>query len=524
MKTLRTLKLSRRLTVLVAIFALGFVVFSAFSLKTLAQFKVNGPVYAQIVQGKDLAGDAEPPPVYILESYLVALQLARPASDADQAKLIDHFKSLKNDYDTRHDYWSKANLDAGLNDALVIQAHAPAVEFYNIALNDYIPAIQQKNPAAANAALASMTQAYEKQRAAIDHLVELITKENDATEVTAKENIQLANTLLVSVFVLSLGLGITASFFITRSIIIPLDDAVQTAQMVAAGDFSGRSDSHFDDEPGLLQQALNRMKESLSSTVGRVRQSTEIITTASAEIATGNLDLSSRTEEQASSLEETASAMEQLTSTVKQNADNAQQANQLVMSASAVAVRGGHVVQRVVGTMGEIKESSSKIVDIIGVIDGIAFQTNILALNAAVEAARAGEQGRGFAVVASEVRNLAQRSAAAAKEIKTLIDASVGRVDAGSKLVDEAGVTMEQIVTSVKQVADIMSEITAASQEQSTGIEEVNRAINQMDETTQKNAALVEQAAAAASSMSEQADSLMQEMSVFKLADATTLN
>jgi methyl-accepting chemotaxis protein len=259
------------------------------------------------------------------------------------------------------------------------------------------------------------------------------------------------------------------------------------------------------------------MNDSLILTVGQVRRGTETMGVASAEIAAGNADLSSRTESQASSLEQTASSMEELTSTVKQNAENARQANQLVVSASDFAVKGGRVVGQVVDTMSSIKDSSKKIVDIIGVIDGIAFQTNILALNAAVEAARAGEQGRGFAVVAAEVRNLAQRSAGAAKEIKALIGDSVEKVDGGSKLVDEAGKTMTEIVSSVKRVADIMGEITAASQEQSSGIEEVNRAIGQMDEMTQQNAALVEQAAAAAESLQNQAVQLAQAVSVFQL-------
>jgi methyl-accepting chemotaxis protein len=251
--------------------------------------------------------------------------------------------------------------------------------------------------------------------------------------------------------------------------------------------------------------------------VGQVRTGSETIDVATREIAAGNADLSARTETQASSLQQTASSMEELTQTVKQNAENARQANQLVVSASDFALKGGAVVSQVVDTMGAIKESSRKIVDIIGVIDGIAFQTNILALNAAVEAARAGEQGRGFAVVAAEVRNLAQRSAGAAREIKDLINNSVEKVDTGSKLVDEAGATMDQIVNSVKHVAGIMSEITAASQEQSTGIEEINRAVSHMDEMTQQNAALVEQAAAAAYSMQDQAQRLSQAVSVFNL-------
>ncbi len=323
--------------------------------------------------------------------------------------------------------------------------------------------------------------------------------------------------LLFALGALALAIGGVFAWVITRSITGPLNLAVEVASKVATGDLTARIDDKSRDEIGQLLDALRQMNESLSHIVGNVRSGTESIGVASGEIAQGNADLSARTESQASSLEETASSMEELTSTVKQNAENARQANQLVVSASDVAKRGGQVVGQVVETMGSIKESSRKIVDIIGVIDGIAFQTNILALNAAVEAARAGEQGRGFAVVAAEVRNLAQRSAGAAKEIKSLISDSVEKVDAGSKLVDQAGKTMDEIVTSVKHVADIMNEITAASQEQSSGIEEVNRAIAQMDEMTQQNASLVEQAAATAESMQQQAGTLSQAVAVFKV-------
>ena len=292
--------------------------------------------------------------------------------------------------------------------------------------------------------------------------------------------------------------------------------AVEIARAISDGDFS-RSTALEQGDTSSLLFAINAMRENLTGTVGDIRHATETITVATREIATGNADLSSRTEEQASSLEETASSMEELTSTVRQNAENARQANQLVVSTADVAVKGGQVVGQVVDTMASIKESSKKIADIIGVIDGIAFQTNILALNAAVEAARAGEQGRGFAVVASEVRNLAQRSAGAAKEIKALIEDSVGKVDAGGRLVDEAGKTMDEIVGSVKRVTDIMGEIAAASQEQSAGIEQVNQAVGQMDEMTQQNAALVEQAAAAAESLQDQAAKLAEAVSVFRL-------
>jgi methyl-accepting chemotaxis protein len=357
-------------------------------------------------------------------------------------------------------------------------------------------------------------------RAYLAGVQQMVDTERKALDDAALRSEELrANTsrLLVVCSVLSLSLGIVLAWLLVRSITRPLSRAVQIAQAVAAGDLTSDIEVNSKDETGQLMQALKDMNDSLFKVVGEVRQGTDTIATASSQIAAGNHDLSSRTEEQASSLEETAASMEELTSTVKQNADNARQANQLAVSASSVAVKGGSVVADVVGTMDAINASSRKIVDIIGVIDGIAFQTNILALNAAVEAARAGEQGRGFAVVAAEVRNLAQRSAAAAKEIKTLIGDSVDKVEEGSKQVAEAGRTMDEIVDSVKRVTDIMAEITAASQEQTAGIEQVNQAITQMDQVTQQNAALVEEAAAAASSLQEQASGLSQVVSVFRL-------
>ncbi len=353
----------------------------------------------------------------------------------------------------------------------------------------------------------------------IKSLVDLQKQQVDASGAEAASNIGTSRNLMIALGIIGMLAGIWLAVAITRSITRPLNEAVTIAGRVAHGDLTANIIATTKDETGHLLEALRDMNASLARTVGEVRTATESISTASAEIASGNMDLSGRTESQASSLEETASSMEELTQTVKQNADNARQANQLVMSASDVATKGGTVVGQVVDTMGSIKESSRKIVDIIGVIDSIAFQTNILALNAAVEAARAGEQGRGFAVVATEVRNLAQRSAAAAKEIKTLIGDSVEKVDAGSKLVDNAGETMRDIVESVRQVADIMSEITTASQEQSSGIEQVNKAIGQMDEMTQQNAALVEQAAAAAQSMQDQAASLSDAVSIFTLTE-----
>ncbi|WP_215409536.1 methyl-accepting chemotaxis protein [Janthinobacterium sp. JC611] len=350
---------------------------------------------------------------------------------------------------------------------------------------------------------------------------DMLQHQRASIDKTAREIDAVAKTsrnLLLTLALLALGFGVVCAWLLTMGIVRPLRTAVEIARKVADGDLTAQIDAGARDETGQLLQALKDMNSSLLNIVSEVRTGTDSIATSSTEIAAGNQDLSSRTEEQAGSLEETASSMEELTSTVKQNADNARQANQLAASAAQVAVKGGEVVAQVVGTMESINASSNKIVDIISVIDGIAFQTNILALNAAVEAARAGEQGRGFAVVASEVRNLAQRSASAAKEIKTLIGASVEQVNAGSMLVAQAGSTMNDIVDSVQRVSDIITEITAASSEQSVGIDEINRAIGQMDAVTQQNAALVEESAAAAESMQHQAHNLAQVVSVFKLS------
>jgi len=329
--------------------------------------------------------------------------------------------------------------------------------------------------------------------------------------------VRLANIVLPILLLVFLVLTGTALLFLMRKVLRPLVEAGHVFDEIAAGDLTRRVEVKSDNEIGMLFQALKRMRESLVRTVSTVRSGVTEINVGAREIAAGNGDLSARTEQQAASLEETAASMEELSSTVKQNADNARQASKLAANASDVAERGGAVVSEVVNTMEAISASSRKISEIVSVIDGIAFQTNILALNAAVEAARAGEQGKGFAVVAGEVRSLAQRSAQAAKEIKVLIEDSVSKVDAGSSQVERAGVTMQEIVASVQRVTDIMGEISAASEEQACGIEQVNRAVSQMDEVTQQNAALVEEAAAAAGSLQEQAQQLAQAVAIFHL-------
>ena len=340
---------------------------------------------------------------------------------------------------------------------------------------------------------------------------------NDKVTTERQREYSLVVWLVVAGLIGAMFLVIGVHFMLRNIVLTPLNRAVHLLDLVANGDLSAKVDVESRNEIGRLFSAIRSMQQALLTTVGGVRSSSDSINTSAKEIAAGNMDLSSRTEQQASSLEETAASMEELTGTVKQNAENALQANQLAHSASSTASKGGEVVAQVVDTMQAINDSSRKIVDIISVIDGIAFQTNILALNAAVEAARAGEQGRGFAVVASEVRSLAQRSAAAAKEIKSLIDDSVEKVEAGSQLVEQAGTTMSEVVTSVQRVTDIVGEIAEASREQSTGIEQVNRAITQMDEVTQQNAALVEEAAAAAQSLQAQATNLVNAVSIFKI-------
>ncbi len=351
-------------------------------------------------------------------------------------------------------------------------------------------------------------------------LVKLIKFNSEGAKTAgegAKSTFVFARNLLLLAAVAALVVGVVAAMWLTRSITRPIASALTVAEGVAAGNLAQRIDVDSSDELGRLLVSLRTMQGRLSEVVSGVRSTAEGVATASAQIAQGNLDLSQRTEEQASAVQQTAATMEEVGSTVRHNADSAAQANQMAQGASAVALRGGEVVGQVVQTMQGINDSSRKISDIIGVIDGIAFQTNILALNAAVEAARAGEQGRGFAVVASEVRSLAQRSAEAAKEIKSLIGQSVEQVDRGAQLVEQAGSTMDEIVTAIRRVTDIVGEISSASREQSNGVDQVAQAIQQMDQTTQQNAALVEESAAAAESLKTQSQSLVESVAFFKV-------
>ncbi|WP_233575829.1 methyl-accepting chemotaxis protein [Noviherbaspirillum saxi] len=365
----------------------------------------------------------------------------------------------------------------------------------------------------------SLTRLYGEMRDEIDKLVQTTREGSVAASQAGNEVYQESQVWVSSMLSGTVLLGLVFAFAIARQVSRPLQQAVTIARRVADGDLRAEISPASMDETGQLMIALRDMNGSLKKIVDAVRTSSDAIAETSAEIAMGNGDLSSRTEQQASSLEETAASMEELTATVRQNAENASQANQLAATASDIAGQGGEVVSRVVETMGAINGSAKKIVDIIGVIDGIAFQTNILALNAAVEAARAGEQGRGFAVVAAEVRSLAQRSAGAAREIKTLIDDSVEKVATGSRLVDQAGATIAEVVASVQRVGTIVAEISVASQEQNEGIQQIGRAIAEMDQTTQQNAGLVEEASAAANALQDETRRMANLVSVFKLSD-----
>ena len=414
-----------------------------------------------------------------------------------------------------------ANTTTSVEGKAALQLAIDARTAYAPLEDDYLKLVSAGDLVAAKAHL--MDKMRPAQLTFISALGKYVEFENAAVTKAGKqaaEDYRSGRNLMIALGVLAALVGTVASYLIARSLLKQLggdpQDAAAAADKIASGDLSTLVPLKKNDRSSLMF-SISTMRDSLANIVGQVRLGTETIAAASSEIAAGNLDLSSRTEQQAAALEETAASMEELTSTVKQNGDNARQANQLAAAASDIAVKGGQIVSEVVGTMGSINESAKKIVYIIGVIDGIAFQTNILALNAAVEAARAGEQGRGFAVVAAEVRNLAQRSASAAKEIKLLIGDSVEKVDNGSKLVNQAGTTMEEIVASVKRVTDIMREIAAAGQEQEVGILQINQAVTEMDTVTQQNAALVEEAAAAAESLQDQAGILAQTVSVFKV-------
>ncbi|WP_307729098.1 methyl-accepting chemotaxis protein [Massilia sp. IC2-476] len=474
--------------------------------RSMDAISVNGSALRHQMQA-DMMHDA------LRADVLSALMAATPEEHA----------AAKRDADEHAAIFRKtiAELDQEGTQAAVkaaVEQVRPDVEAY-LASSAQIVAQAGSDQQAARQAFVPFMDSFRKLEGGMEGVSELIEKDSDAARADGDAVVVAARWQIQLVAVGAMLATIAMGYLLIRAIVRPLEEAIVFADRIAHGDLGGAASVAANDrtETGRLRRALESMRASLHDIVSAVRDGTDSIGTASQEIAAGNLDLSRRTENQASSLEETASSMEELTATVRQNADNARQASQLAASANDVAVRGGAVVSQVVQTMGAIDAASRKIGDIIGVIEGIAFQTNILALNAAVEAARAGEQGRGFAVVAGEVRALAQRSNAAAKEIKTLIDSTTGTVGEGSRLVSQAGGTMDEVVAGVQKVSDIMAEISAASREQEAGIAQVNQAVSEIDTATQQNAALVEQAAAAAGALEDQAARLTGLVGVFKL-------
>jgi methyl-accepting chemotaxis protein-1 (serine sensor receptor) len=456
--------------------------------------------------------------VRALDSNQVALAQAVSADGAEGAQLLEVVERNKKVIDDQWAAYLSTNItpeEKQLADKLAEQRQ----KFTEGAVQPAVAALKAGDKERASQIVhGTMNALFQPVRQGVDELIQMQMAEAQRIDQRSQSMYALVRVVCLAGMAFGLVLAGVIGAALVRGIVRPLEEAVRIAGAVASGDLTQHIEVRTNDETGRLMRALKDMNDGLVKIVGQVRGGTDTIATASGQIAAGNLDLSSRTEQQAAALEQTASSMDELTSTVKQNADNARQANALAVSASEVAGKGGAVVAQVVDTMRAIDASSTKIADIIGVIDGIAFQTNILALNAAVEAARAGEQGRGFAVVAGEVRSLAQRSAAAAKEIKSLIDDSVLKVHHGSELVDQAGATMSDIVQGVSRVTDIMAEITAASQEQTAGIEQVNRAIAQMDQATQQNAALVEEASAAAQALQEEATTLARAVGTFRLS------
>ena len=516
MTPLGSARIGTRLTLAFALMLLLLLVVAGFaSLQMNEQKEVMRRIITEQVQRESLAEDLE------RNAQGATVPLLQLLLTQDREQRIPLYKAI-DDANARVDQDLQALVNSQPDAAgrSELDSLSTVRTTYGGLLRETVEQIELAGPASAYTHFSTKTQAALRQllagsAAMVSHQQQAM----QAAQQQLESALQRTQWVLIAISLLALALGGLLSWSVTRSITGPLAQAVAATERVAAGDLGSHIVVQGQDETSLLLAALARMQSSLARTVGRVRQNAQSVSSASSEIAQGNNDLSNRTEQQASAIEATASSMEQLSATVRQNADNAATANQLAVKASGVAAEGGDVVGQVVTTMRDINESSRRINDIIGVIDGIAFQTNILALNAAVEAARAGEQGRGFAVVASDVRSLAGRSAEAAREIKSLISASVERVEAGTALVDKAGATMQEVVGSIRRVADIMGEISAASGEQAGGVKQVGEAITSMDRSTQQNAALVEQMAAAADSLNTQARELVDAVATFRISD-----
>ncbi len=508
------MKRNTKISHLLAMLAMSALVLNISDLvATVWGLQSNSAAAQRVYAAKDVTADILPPPLYLIEMRLALSQAVDGTLTADE--LGQQVDRLTKEYEARATYWA-AHPPYGLEAQLLGKQHEAGQRFIQ-ASREVVNVAHKQDPAALLAAVQQAQKAYQEHRQGVDVTVEAAAKFSDSATAHAENTTTRVTQICIALALLATAVMSGLSKWITSRILKPVHEAVGVAGRIAKGDFTQRINTHHTGEMGELLTSMETMQSSLTHLVTQVRQSTESIQTAATEIASGNMDLSQRTEKTAANLQETAASMEQLNNTVRSNADSANQANQMATSASDTARSGGHVVQQVVTTMDDIRGSSQKINDITGVIDSIAFQTNILALNAAVEAARAGENGRGFAVVASEVRTLAHRSAQAAKEIKALIDNSVHTVEAGAQLVGNAGKTMQEVVTAVQRVSDIVGDITNSASEQTQGITQVNSAVNQLDQATQQNAALVEQSAAAAESLKDQAKRLSDLVAKFQI-------
>lgn len=512
-------KLRSMATILIfgLVMAIGIGIAVSISAVSISKVRIGSETYNDIVQTKDLVADILPPPLYIVEAYLEAnraLQRSLPLADAKKRMV-----QLRKDYDDRRSFWDTTALQADIKNDLLVASNEHVAKFWGILDQKLFSAIEQNNGAAARAAYNELTQSYEAHRAVINVIVDKATTLGKTVEAKAERDGTIALWAVGAVDGALIVLLIVGIVTIARRLVKPLLVLGGGLERLSHGDLTTKMTEKFPPEYRLLQENFNGAIDKLQQIIGSVKASAHEVTNASAEIATSTTDLSERTEEQAASLERTSTAMEQISATVKTNADNAQQASEAAANTRQIADRGGDIVTQAVTAMGKIEESSLKISEIIGVIDEIARQTNLLALNAAVEAARAGEAGRGFAVVATEVRSLAQRSSQAAKDINVLITSSSTQVKDGVTLVNQAGAALTEIRESIREVAQIVSDIASSSAEQAVGLEEVNKAMTHMDEVTQQNAALVEENAATAKTLEDQARSMDERVDFFQVGD-----
>lgn len=516
---LRRLSISKRLMLSTLIFSLCFILYGAFSFKTLNELKISGQFYELIVDKKDAMADILPPPGYLIEAYLVSNQLTLLDSQDNKNKLKQKMASLKKDYEDTYKKWSskKAEFTPELQDMLLNKAYNSGEEFFKIVDGELIPAADANNMVLIRASVYKIDQVFKTHTESILKSVALLKKMSDEEEVAGKLKVANAIEVMFIFLAVSFSICVLLTLIISKSIYKPILESMKIARKVSQNDLTSDIDVSFKDEPGYLMQSLKEMNDNLLNVVSNMQNAATTIANSSSEISAGNMDLSTRTENQASSLQETASAIEELTSTIKNNSENTQEVNSLVHKASNQAQESGEIVVNVKEAMKEIQANSSKITDIISVIESIVFQTNILALNASVEAAHAGERGRGFAIVASEVKQLATKSGDAAKEIKKLIEASQTSIQKGNTLVHNATHAMDEVVASIKDISIKIQDIAIASKEQSIGISEINNSIVKMDDITQQNAAMVEEIATSSESLKEQALLLEKQTSIFKL-------